>query len=152
MKVSKRGLKNKLERKLKMLTKEECKQALEHIKTLRGSNYGWYYSGFNNSALPFDEDINVVQELMHEHFDNPPLKFEELIKHKVIWDNELKEYAFVLEQYKPTILNVTAPSDLQAISLEYRGGEIECLLSEKVEEVINDYYEPNRFYRKEVQE
>lgn len=84
--------------------------------------------------------------------DNPPLKFEELIKHKVIWDNELKEYAFVIEQYKPTILNVTAPSDLQAISLEYRGGEIECLLSEKVEESINDYYVPNRFYRKEVQE
>lgn len=134
-----------------MLTKEECEKALEHIKTLRGSNYGGYYSGFNNSALPFDEDINVMQELMHEYFDNPPLGFEELIKHKVVWDNELKEFAFVLEQYKPTILNVPAPSDLQAISLEYRGGEIECLLSEEVGETINDYYQPNRFYRKKVQ-
>lgn len=135
-----------------MLTKEECAKALEHIKTLRGSNYGGYYSGFNNSALPFDEDINVMQELMYEHFDNPPLGFEELIKHKVVWDNEIKEFAFVLEQYKPTILNVPAPSDLQAVSLKYMSGGTECLLSEKVEETINDYYQPNRFYRKEVQE
>ena len=53
-----------------MLTKEECKQALEHIKTLRGSNYGGYYSGFNNSALPFDEDINVISKLIEEHFED----------------------------------------------------------------------------------
>lgn len=135
-----------------MLTKEQCKEALEHIKTLRGSNYGGYYSGFNNSALPFDEDINVMKELMHEYFDNPSLKFEELIKHKVVWDNELKEFAFVLEQYKPTILNVPAPNDLQAVSLKYMSGGTECLLSKEVEETINDYYVPNRFYRKEVQE
>ncbi|MDB7990526.1 hypothetical protein PND93_02865 [Faecalicoccus pleomorphus] len=52
-----------------MLTKEECREALEHIKTLRGSNYGGYYSGFNNSALPFDEDINVISKLIKEHFE-----------------------------------------------------------------------------------
>ena len=98
------------------------------------------------------KDLDILNKLIYEHFDNPPLKFEELIKHKVVWDNELKEFAFVLEEYKPTILNVPAPNDLQAVSLEYRGGEIECLLSEKVEETINDYYVPNRFYRKEVQE
>lgn len=100
------------------------------------------------------ENVDAIicfKELINEHFDNPPLGFEELIKHKVVWDNEIKEFAFVLEQYKPTILNVPAPSDLQAISLEYRGGEIECLLSEEVGETINDYYQPNRFYRKEVQ-
>lgn len=121
-----------------MLTKEECLEALTEIKMYGGINIPLY-------------SLEVIENLIDEHFDNPPLKFEELIKHKVVWDNELKEFAFVLEQYKPTILNVHAPSDLQAISLEYRGGEIECLLSEEVAETINDYYVPNRFYRKEVQ-
>jgi len=120
-----------------MLTEKECRQALEILKAQ--VNY---------------ENVDAIicfKELIDEHHDNPPLGFEELIKHKVVWDNEIKEFAFVLEQYKPTILNVPAPSDLQAISLEYRGGEIECLLSEEVGETINDYYQPNRFYRKEVQ-
>ena len=127
-----------------MLTKEECEKALDSLYKVA-------------DKLVLDHNIfigsyDILNKLIHEHFSNPPLKFKELIKHKVIWDNELKEYAFVLEQYKPTILNVHAPSDLQAISLEYRGGEIECLLSEEVAETINDYYVPNRFYRKEVQE
>lgn len=125
-----------------MLTKEECEKALNSL-----------YKVADKLVLNHDIFIgsyDILKNLINEHFSNPPLKFEELIKHKVVWDNELKEYAFVLEQYKPTILNVPAPSDLQAISLEYRGGEIECLLSEKVEETINDYYVPNRFYRKEV--
>lgn len=79
------------------------------------------------------------------------MKFEELIKHEVVWDNKVKEYAFVLEQYKPTLLNVDAPNDLLAISLKYRWAEeIECLLSQEVGESINDYFVPNRFYRKRV--
>lgn len=93
------------------------------------------------------EDIDRLKSLNK----NPPLKFEELIKHKVVWDNELKEFAFVLEEYKPTLLNVYTPNDLQAVSLKYMSGGTECLLSKEVEETINDYYQPNRFYRKEVQ-
>lgn len=62
---------------MNLLTKEECNEALEHIKTLRGSNYGGYYSGFNNSALPFDEDTNVISKLIKEHFDKEtPLKVD----------------------------------------------------------------------------
>lgn len=116
-----------------MLTKEECREALEHIKTLRGSNYGGYYSGFNNSALPFDEDINVMQELMHEYFDNPPLKFEELKEGMFVWDNKHHTYIkidIIWESYNKAIY-------LYAIGWE-------CC--------ENTEYEPNRFYRKEVQE
>ena len=137
-----------------MLTKEECREALKILSTqpdesfCNGSICGVSDCGY----CPKNTASKLLKHLIDDHFSNPPLKFKELIKHKVIWDNELKEYAFVLEQYKPTILNVHAPSDLQAISLEYRGGEIECLLSEEVAETINDYYVPNRFYRKEVQE
>lgn len=132
-----------------MLTKEECENVLSENKIYL-KNQMLKKERISHSVYLLNTVTSLLERLIHEHFDNPPLGFEELIKHKVIWDNELKEYAFVLEQYKPTILNVPAPSDLQAISLEYRGGEIECLLSEKVEETINDYYVPNRFYRKEV--
>ena len=131
---------------MNLLTRKDYEKALNGLRELEKEDNTKKLSIKNVPQLKAD----TLNELIHEHFDNPPLGFEELIKHKVIWDNELKEYAFVLEQYKPTILNVPAPSDLQAISLEYRGGEIECLLSEKVEETINDYYVPNRFYRKEV--
>lgn len=117
-------------RKLKMVTEKECEKALEHIKTLRGSNYGWYYSGFNNSALPFDEDINVVQELMHEHFDNPPLKFEELKEGMWIWDNKDKAY-----------MKIESVCDKDWVWLYIDSSE---------REHIDELYEPNRFYRKEV--
>lgn len=119
-----------------MLTEKECRQALEILKAR--VNY---------------ENVDAIicfKELIDEHFDNPPLKFEELIKHKFVWDNELKEFAFVLEEYKPTLLNVYTPNDLQAVSLKYMSGGTECLLSKEVAETINDYYVPNRFYRKEV--
>lgn len=114
-----------------MLTKEECKKALEHIKKLRGSNYGWYYSRFNNSALPFDEDINVVQELMHEHFDNPPLKLKELKPNMWVWDNKDKKYNKIIE---------------------INGDEIDFYyITSGVLRYIAKF-KPNRFYRKEVQE
>lgn len=78
-----------------MLTKEECNEALERIKTLRGSNYGGYYCRFNNSALPFDEDINVISKLIKEHFEksnvflNVNLDEEKL---KRIVDERISEY------------------------------------------------------------
>lgn len=130
-----------------MLTKEECDNALNNILC----NIGVARSDYRTSGKA-REDYQTLKSLIKEHFDNPPLGFEELIKHKVIWDNELKEYAFVLEQYKPTLLNVYTHNDLQAVSLKYMSGGTECLLSKEVGEAINDYYVPNRFYRKEVQE
>lgn len=116
-----------------MLTKEQCNEALEHIKTLRGSNYGGYYSGFNNSALPFDEDINVMQELMYEHFDNQPLEWEELKQGMWIWDNVRKEWVKV-ESQRETYTKI-----------------VECWVIGWA--LLKTYeFEPNRFYRKEVQE
>lgn len=122
-----------------MLTKEECAKALEHIKTLRGSNYGWYYSGFNNSALPFDEDINVVQELMHEHFDNPPLKFEELKEGMWIWDNKHKVYNQIYRLYGNFM-----STKHNAVQFKH--------LNETTQWGDTIEFEKNRFYRKEVQE
>ena len=114
-----------------MLTKEQCNEALEHIKTLRGSNYGGYYSGFNNSALPFDEDINVMKELMHEYFDNPPLKFEELKEGMLVYDKNIKSWIEIDKTFEDIEKYVSCWS----IGWPY----------EK-----RFPYEPNRFYRKEV--
>lgn len=137
-----------------MLTKEECEKALETLSSPPyESSCGGCICGVSDCGdCPNNKANKLLNKLIDEHFSNPPLKFEELIKHKVVWDNELKEYAFVLEQYKPTLLYVYASNDLQAISLKYMSGGTECLLSKEVEETINDYYVPNRFYRKEVQE
>lgn len=112
-----------------MLTKEECNEALEHIKTLRGSNYGWYYSGFNNSALPFDEDTNVISKLIKEHFDNPPLTHEEIEEGKWYWHNKLK--------YWMKIINKDVCTEIFPV-MENEDGYI--------------YFEEDTYFRKEVQE
>lgn len=112
-----------------MINEKECREALEHIKTLRGSNYGWYYSGFNNSALPFDEDTNVISKLIEEHFDNPPLKFE-----------ELKEGMFVWDKKQNTWIEISEISEYQSIKFYIIGWECK-------ETIL---YEPNRFYWRKI--
>lgn len=135
-----------------MLTKEECENVLSENKIYL-KNQMLKKERISHSVYLLNTVTSLLERLIHEHFSNPPLKFEELIKHEVVWDNEVKEYAFVLEQYKPTLLNVCAPNDLLAISLKYRWAEeIECLLSQEVGESINDYFVPNRFYGKKVKE
>lgn len=57
------------------MDREEYKKALERIGTLRGSNYGEYYSKFSSSALAFDKDYNALKELLNEY-----CKLKELIK------------------------------------------------------------------------
>ena len=126
MKVSKRGLKNKLERKLKMLTKEECLEALTEIKMYGGINIPLY-------------SLEVIENLIDEHFDNPPLEWEELKEGMFVWDDIDKEYRKV---YGKGI---------------YLGDEYLMKTGCKVvfiseDEYFNLIYEPNRFYRKEVQE
>ena len=67
------------------LTKEQCLEALRIIIS---------------TTQCCDKDICVVDcsecltivRLIDEHFDNPPLKFEELHEGMVIWDSVLKEY------------------------------------------------------------
>lgn len=111
------------------LTQEECNEALEHIKSLRGSNYGGYYSRFNNSAVPFDEDTNILNLLIKEHFDNPPLKFEELKKGMFAWDNK-----------QNTWIEISEISEYQNIEFYMIGWECK-------ETIV---YEPNRFYRRKI--
>ena len=48
-----------------MLTKEECLETLTEIKMYGGINIPLY-------------SLEVIENLIDEHFDNPPLEWEEL--------------------------------------------------------------------------
>ena len=73
-----------------MLTKEECKQALDIIEngTTEFESYDLLPNGTYNE---FDEQINIMKQLIKEHFDPQPYKLEELHEGMWVWDDEEKE-------------------------------------------------------------
>lgn len=97
------------------LTKEEC------IKALQTMDY------------PTDE-WDIIEQLINEHFDNPPLKFEELKelafaeKQTWVWDNKNKMYCIV-----GSFLNR------------------DVVIHTTHEWIYESSYEENRFYRKQVE-
>lgn len=90
-----------------------------------------------NSALVADhkqKDIvnqctELLQNLIHEYFDNPPLSFEEMKEGDWIWDNLHKTYIHIFA------FDIVSPSV-------------------KIIQTDDDYtpFELNRFYRKQVKE
>ena len=76
-----------------------------------------------------DEFYDVLLKLINEHFDNPPLSLEEIKEGDWVWDNFHKVYTYVF-----------------AVDIAYESDEI--IVTE------DDYvpFEPNRFYRKQVEE
>ena len=104
-----------------MLTKEECENALGILR---------------NVEIGESEDVeqanDIFEKLIKEHFDNQPLKFEELKEGMFVWDNKHHtciKIDRIWESYNKTIY-------FYAIGWE-------CC--------ENTEYEPNRFYRKEVE-
>lgn len=109
---------------MNLLTKEECEVALTDM-----------YKRFQGDSYSYDRQFDILGKLIDEHFDNPPLKFEELKEGMWIWDNQLKWF------FKVVICNVKVEGyeSLKMFKVEkYEGGSTLML------------YEPNRFYRKEV--
>lgn len=98
-------------------TKDECVKALHAL----------YFSDWSDDRG--DEFYDVLLELINEHFDNPPLKPEEIKEGMWVWDNFHKVYTYVF-----------------AVDIAYESDEI--IVTE------DDYvpFEPNRFYRKQVKE
>lgn len=90
-----------------------------------------------NSALVTDhkqkDRVNqcteLLQNLIHEYFDNPPLLFEEMKEGDWIWDNLHKTYIHIFA------FDIVSPSV-------------------KIIQTDDDYtpFELNRFYRKQVKE
>lgn len=109
-----------------MSTKEECEKALKYF--------------FENviDDYPTKLDIKyfeVLENLIEEHFSNPPLYMDEIPKGIWIWDNVNKECI----------------RSLGCVELD---GIIYVKFERSENSFITNYleYEPNRFYRKEVQE
>ena len=69
------------------LTKEECEKALNGLRILeRGENLKKW-----NLVAP-QIKCDLFERLICKHFDNPPLKFEELEEGMWIWDEPYKRY------------------------------------------------------------
>ena len=70
-----------------------------------------------------------LEELINEHFDNLPLKFEEIELGKWYWDNKLKDYIYIDGRFGENCF-------------EYRASHGSGVRR----------FEENRFYRREVKE
>ena len=109
-----------------MLTKEECLEALSEIEYSL-CELEEIKAGVVVNCL-FDENLETIKQLIDEHFDNPPLKFDELKEGMWVWDNKMVLYIRIAKIIGKTIY---------------------------VEDFLYGFdcygrYEENRFYRKEV--
>ena len=112
-----------------MLTRDECEKALDRVARF----CSWFNPYKCPENLKFKNELDILDKLIEEHFDNPPLKWEELKEGMFVWDNKHHTYIKIdriWESYNKAIY-------FYAIGWE-------CC--------ENTEYEPNRFYRKEVQE
>ena len=82
----------------------------------------------------------LFEQLLEEHFDNPPLKYEELHKRMWVWDNLTKEWLYIT---RLSVGHVTKRKYFHYLGI-YTG--LEQL--KKLDMVFED----NRFYRREVQD
>ena len=120
-----------------MLNKEECEKALESLSNPPyESSCGGCICGVSDCGdCPNNKANKVLSQLIDEHFSNPPLYMDEIPKGIWIWDNVNKEFI----------------RSLGCVELD---GIIYVKFERSENSFITNYleYEPNRFYRKEVQE
>lgn len=115
-----------------MLTEKECENVLSENKIYL-KNQMLKKERISHSVYLLNTVTSLLERLIHEHFSNPPLKFDELNKGYPIYDNDeivcgWKIIYMIDKQYKQLLL----------IDEEGNVGWVN--------------YEENRFYRKEVQE
>lgn len=103
------------------LTKEECLNSVNELIL------NWGYEGL-------EEDLEPIYQLINEHFDNPPLKFEELKENMWVWDNNWNQYFEICEIYPQT----------KEFDVLIHQNRINKLRYEPMK------FEENRFYRKQV--
>ena len=114
-----------------MLTRDECEKSLDRVARF----CSWFSPYKCPERIKFKNELDILDKLIEEHFDNPPLEWEELKEGMWIWNNYSKRYM---------LIDFIREDVLVADELQYDPKENEY-----------DYevqYEPNRFYRKEVRE
>lgn len=114
-----------------MLTKEKCEKALDHFEKCY-----WDQDNSYGAMNGVRKDLDILNKLIHEHFDNPPLTLDELYEfvkqdtdyhYLPVWDNKFGGQWFVLE-------------NINGNKLKLKGYD------HPIE------FEEGRYYRKEVQE
>lgn len=122
------------------LTKQECENVLSETKIYL-KNQMQKKERIRHSVYLLNTITYLFEKLIHEYFDNPPLKFEELEVGKPYWDN-LKECWFIVTEYDPTSY--------------YKYKEINWYLDKNdacyLENIYENEFDENRYYRKQVEE
>ena len=59
-----------------MLTRDECEKALDRVARF----CSWFNPYKCPENLKFKNELDILDKLIEEHFDNPPLKWEERVK------------------------------------------------------------------------
>lgn len=83
-----------------------------------------------------EKQYSVLQKLIEEHFDNPPLKFENLHEGMWVWDDKEKWYRKIVILFEPSQEHPKGSFKSYADSCETSLDFIE--------------FKENRFYRGEV--
>lgn len=117
-----------------MLTKEECLSALDYLCACACELADLKLEDWQSHN---QYEVSMLERLINEHFDNPPLKFEELKEGMWVWDNLFKRYNKIVETsvhmfettYLITFEYVHEPTRWKTIK-----------------------FEENRFYRKQVED
>lgn len=109
------------------MTEKECRKALNTLQD-------------KYVNIDVVDELICFKNLIEEHFENPPLKFEDLQVGEPYWD-DIRECWFIVTEYDPTIY--------------YEEKEISWYL-DKNDACYKDYifkneFDENRYYRKQVE-
>ena len=107
-----------------MLTKEKCSASVAFLYAMAQITVK-HHNGKHKFTIA--NDFDLLTQLINEHFDNPPLKFEELKEGMWVWDVKNAEWVCI----DRPIANVSYCKNLRGLVI---------------------FFEENRFYRKQVQE
>ena len=123
---------------MNLLTKEECMKALDCLadddkmdELAQKFSMDDDYTSYVNYEMARKWCYDQLKQCIDEHFDNPPLKWEELKEGMFVWDKNIKSWIEIDKTYEDIE---------QYVSCWSIGWPYEKRFP----------YEPNRFYRKEV--
>ena len=114
-----------------MLSKKECDEAFDRVARF----CSWFSPYECHEHIKLTNELDILFDLVKEHFSNPPLYIDEIQKGMWIWDNVDKEY-------------------IRSLGVEEFDGITYVKFGSSEDSCVTSYfeYEPNRFYRKEVKD
>lgn len=121
-----------------MLTKEECEKALDHFEKCY-----WNQDCSYGAMSRVRKDLDILNKLIYEHFDNPPLKLEEIRPDDWIWDKKNKKWRQV------NFAGIVGKDDELMFYEDVFKKGVKIVAFKDFRSVV---FEENRFYRKEVKE